>query len=387
MKSMWVMMSLVMLSGCGSLGFDAVKPDNIGEQIFVVTPANQSGFQNDFAASVEKYVLGSGMRVVRRPEFRVVRIEMAGSEAKAAGVESEELSGIAIMNDENRITDSYLEMAETNAKYRINTYAWTNKIEIIDVESNQVLSVFQFSPFGKPEADNPVSGMLAAIGFQISPRIQAVTQEQGQNKNKKTLSSTKAQSSPVITVIPVADTYGEGNFAIEVEEILIRLGMYVVRPPAPHYKEKSTSLSTSAVKGQNLDAAATAKNSRRIESFWSYEETPATLIFETDSYGDTVKIIDKNSKEVKSVISLRAQRESNIIAVRNALISVGISVQYTPPEKKQSTQQSINVNIQETQQLGAGQMRVPRAAQAKMSYRGTPIKSSCPRRRTSNLLI
>lgn len=334
------------ISGCASVGFDAIRPLQLNEPIFVVIPPNQSLMQDDYAVKVERYLLGSGMRVAVRPALKDVRIEAGGSDSQAVALSSSDGvsgGGAALSKDEDRIVDSFQEMSNTNANYRINTYAWSKTVEVIDLSNQQVLSVFSFSSTSAPEAVNPLSNTLQSMGFRVSERKSSVNQGDSKAANSRTLISGSAQNAPIFTVIPSGDIFGETDFSLRIERLLIRLGLSVVRPPAPRYKVRSAALAQAAEQSDVSGTSAVAGSARRVESFWALDDTAASVILETNSYGNKVKIIDKHSKEVRSVISMPAGPEAtSVTRLRDALVSVGIPVQFEPPRKNATSSSGTN---------------------------------------------
>jgi hypothetical protein len=343
------------LTGCAvtrSAGIDAIRPPALKEPVFVVVPPNQSGVEDSYATEVERTLLNCGIRVAVRPNFKAVRIEQAGAETQhAAVVTGAGLSGLgsAVTRDEERTLDSFLAMTDTKASYRINTYWWDQTIEIVDVSSQQILSVLQpnqsdplLSPeawFGQTGTKSSLKDLLRAIGFKVvedkppAPKVTKRKRRPERQSDKRVPVVSASQRFPVFTVIPASDLLrSEISFAIGVERLLIGLGLHVVRPPIPHYRETSTALTKAAANEQPRDVSSKATSARRIEAYFMYEDTLADVILETNHDGAQVKIIDKASKEVRSVVNLYAGQGDRMIELRDALRAVGIPVVYEPPK-------------------------------------------------------
>lgn len=284
------------LVGCADV--TTTRPAALKEPIFAVLPANNSVFESDFASTVERDLLKYGVRVVTRPSVKAVLIDVADAGAAAAdssgtmsiatGAQSksastrETIDSAALAEDDSRTVDSFLQLSETSANYRINSYATTRQLEIVDLSNQQVLSVPVYGK-GRLEA------ALTAMGF-------ATTGTAGD--------ALPAQASPVFTVIPTSDLLGDTPFSMRMESLLIRLGLHVVRPPAPHYRIESTEFEKASAKGRGKKAALVAASAKKVESYWVYEESPADYILETTLYRQRVKIIRKSTSEVLSVVEI-----------------------------------------------------------------------------------
>lgn len=127
---------------------------------------------------------------------------------------------------------------------------------------------------------------------------------------------------------------------MRIERLLVRLALNVVRPPAPHYREQSVALDKGAATIFPGDLMTKTASARKIESFWQLEDTPANIILEATSYGNSVRVIDKKSKEVLSVATIYSGSSAGgifdvggtdgIHVLRDALIAAGVPVAEPP---------------------------------------------------------
>ena len=108
---------------------------------------------------------------------------------------------------------------------------------------------------------------------------------------------------PSFTVIPRNDYSVETNFARDVEEYLMHIGVRLVRRPAFKSVETSKQLSQAELDSQKAGAASASTTER----YYSLEETPADYIVETASEKQTIKIFRKSTREVLCVTKLEAQ--------------------------------------------------------------------------------
>lgn len=319
------------LSGCAGVppvGSDAIRPTKLREPVFVVVPANRTSYEDDYATEVERQLLSGGLRVAVRPTFKAVRIETQGTESQAAAViNSSSLgdgSGAASTEGQDRVVESFLQMTDTKASYRINTYARDRTIELVDLPTQQVLFVLTSTQnleaylVGKGSSSTTLLEALQAVGFPVARG----------SESKGGLVVTGGQPSPIFTVIPSSDFLSDTSYALSIEEMLIRLGLNIVRPPAPHYREQSAAMTKAAANNLPGEFSTKTASARKIESFWEFEDTAANVILETNSSGNGVKIIDKASKEVRSVVTIRS---SGLLDLRDALVAIGIPVAFEPP--------------------------------------------------------
>lgn len=318
-----------LLVGCAAMtppvGGDAIRPPKLRPPVFVVVPANRSFAEDSFATEIERHLLANKMRVAVRPTFKAVRIEMGGSESQSAAVATNAAvggRGAAVTEGEDRVIESFLEMTDTTANYRINTYSHSNTVELVDLSNQQVLAVVSRpSNLGAglgltPNLVSLLLGTLREIGFEVSqPPAQAAS-------GRHALVAIASQLSPILTVIPSSDLLWQTSYAVDVEHLLVGLGLHVVRPPAPRYKEQSAALTKAAASNVLGDSSTKTASARKVESFWVHEDTAANVILETTTYGGrSVKIIDKASKEVRAVASVYSIQD-----MRDALIAAGIPV-------------------------------------------------------------
>jgi hypothetical protein len=274
------------------------------------------------------------MRVAVRPALKAVRIETADSEQQSAGVVTGSAgggSGSALTQGDDRVVDSFLAMEDTRAHYRINTYANSGTVELVDLSNQQVLAVFSPGRELNTRAETAnalLLGTLRAIGFPVTePAATGAT-----SIPRPPPLATPSQPSPILTVVPSSDWLWEAAYALSIERRLIQLGLHVVRPPAPHYREQSAALAKGATNILPGDFLSKATSARKVESFWVFEETAAGVVLETSSYSNTVKVIDKASKEVRSVVTVYAggvidsASADSLATLRNALIAAGVAV-------------------------------------------------------------
>lgn len=333
------------LAGCApSIGIDAIRPVQLREPIFVVVPPNRSRAEDEHATDVERRLLSGGMRVSVRPTFKAVRIEAAGSESRTATASANTGAGgvaATLSGDEyGRVVDSFL-VGDTQANYRINTYLSEGLLELIDGSNQQVLSVIPLQRvLGGPDWAK-MDDILRAVGFAVAVPPEQPTEQKGrrikrdQKEKRVPVIAAASQVSPIFTVIPSSDWLRDISFALTTERLLVRLGLHVVRPPAPRYREQSTALTSGAAvqaeSGGLSASGATGASARRFETYWTHDDTAAHVILVTNSYGSNIKIIDKASKEVRSVVTLSLMEDSTgMIALRDALRAAGIPVLFEP---------------------------------------------------------
>ena len=128
-----ILLSLVIvLSGCAPVNkIDVAKPESLREPIFVVTPPNGSDYEDDYAVKIENLLLDAGMRVATRPAYKQVRIELDALETDIAQESGAVASRSSLLQEEGAVVESFLAMDDTNASYRVNTYANKKIIEHI----------------------------------------------------------------------------------------------------------------------------------------------------------------------------------------------------------------------------------------------------------------
>lgn len=340
----WLLLTLVCVS-CVPLGIDTIKPERLHEPVFVVVPASPSLSQQKFASAIEGELINSGMRVIERPTFKSVRIEVRGQEANTKEVASADVAGfinagLLKKKDEGRIIQSFLEMEDSPANYRINTYAGSKTIELIDRKNKQIISVFTRSSMRSGDAPSRLYRLLDTLGFEVVELPNRLKSEQ--NETKPLVSAT-AKPSPLITVIPSSDIFLEAPFQLYTQELLVRLGLNVIRPPTPRYKEQATSTSKVAGKSNTQDSASRAASSTRIESYWEYDETPADLILRTSFYGNVIKVIENKTKRVLKIVTLSnnvTSQNEDLKKLSRELSAVGVTGKFDPQPPKDKLQDS-----------------------------------------------
>ena len=318
--------AMLLVSGCATVGIDTIRPGELHEPVFVVVPASAAPHQQSYAAAVEDYLLASGARVVRKPDFQAIRLEVPSFTGQPTLLDRAILEGpgFAVQDDETRIVDAFLELGPHAGNYRINTYAHTSQVEIIDLETNQILSLFSLMTYEPPTGENMLVKTLASMGMQVSPRS---AKPEEWIKVPRPLAAEPAQLEPVFTVLPVTDSQAEIDFAITIQRLLIRLGLSVIRPPAPVYRVEFAPAAGGAdadVPGKAMDQAGPA---RLFLSSFQIDETPADIIIETSAYRRHVKIVDRESGEIRAVFPFQAGSDKHKLKrLRKALEEVGIPV-------------------------------------------------------------
>jgi len=318
--------AMLLVSGCATVGIDTIRPGELHEPVFVVVPASAAPHQQSYAAAVEAILIESGARVVRKPDFQSIRLEVPGSTGQPTLLDRTILGGpgFAVQADETRIVDAFLELGPHAGNYRLNTYAETRQVEIIDLETNQILSLCPLMIHEPPNSENMLLKTLESMGLQVSPR----PAKPGEwYKVPRPLAAGPAQLEPVFTVLPVTDSQAEVDFAITIQRLLVRLGLSVIRPPAPVYRVEFTPAASGAdadVPGKAVDQAGPA---RLFLSSFQIDETPADIIIETSAYRRHVKIVDRESGEIQAVFPSPAGSDKNKLKrLREALVEVGIPV-------------------------------------------------------------
>ena len=133
MKYIFVFIVFVFM-GCAQKPIYIVYRDVPPNPTFTVLPANDLLYQVHFANRIEEFIIGSGVKVNRRPASKYVETKQNIEKVNLGPVDAA-IGGVML-------TEVYRTTEEFTTDYIVETYADSKQIKFTNRKTNEVLSVF-----------------------------------------------------------------------------------------------------------------------------------------------------------------------------------------------------------------------------------------------------
>jgi len=134
---------------------------------------------------------------------------------------------------------------------------------------------------------------------------------------------------PSFSVISATDYWGQHDFANQVEEALVNLGVAVITPPAS--KEVLTR------KGVSIDGmgkglvGSRVSDSMIVEKYYTLDESTADYLIFTESGSKRIKIVKRTARQVIATFTIAIADKAVLVAdIYGALKELNIPVKNKP---------------------------------------------------------
>jgi len=129
-----LILSLLLLFGCAQQPVILVLRDTPQNPSFIVIPPNDFLNEVHFANGVEKSLIGSGAKVLRRPAGKTVENNTAADKNL--------LSNREISAQKLIVSESFRDIDEFTSDYLIETYADYRQVKCTNCKTKEIVSVF-----------------------------------------------------------------------------------------------------------------------------------------------------------------------------------------------------------------------------------------------------
>jgi len=125
---------VIVFLGCSQKPIYIVQRDVPSNPSFTVLPANELLYQVHFANRIEEFLIGSGVKVNRRPASKYVETKQ--------NVEKVNLTPVDAAKGSILVTEAYRTLEEFSTDFLVETYADSKQIKFTNRKTNEVLTVF-----------------------------------------------------------------------------------------------------------------------------------------------------------------------------------------------------------------------------------------------------
>ena len=122
---------------------------------FVVFPANDYLYQVEFANTIEKYLISSGVTVLTRPATKEIQATKQSTQVDVQPTQP--------ASAQATLTERYLAFEDTQADYIVYSYADSKQIKIARRESKEILTSFVLEQNRKQTEQDVFKSALRAL--------------------------------------------------------------------------------------------------------------------------------------------------------------------------------------------------------------------------------